>query len=111
MTGPRTWLAPWYGVDDVEGRRVIESELRREICDAHVLAGEAATLLARRGDMDEALFLLSDGRVVEVHLTWSRSREMDPRWPTTAFYDSLEHWVEQSMIPLHAWFGDTYDDD
>jgi N-acetylmuramic acid 6-phosphate etherase len=105
------WLAPWYRVEDGEERRAIENELRREICDAHALAGEAATLLARRGDMDEALFLLSGGRVAEVHLTWSPSRETDPRCPTTTFYDSLDHWVEQSMVPLHAWFGDTYDDD
>ena len=105
------WLAPWYGVEDAQERRAIENELRREICDEHALAGEAATLLARRGDMDEALFLLSGGRVVEVHLTWSPSRETDPRWPTTTFYDSFDQWVEQGMIPLHAWFGDTYDDD
>lgn len=111
MPASLKWLAPWYGVEDPEQRRAIENELRREICDAHVLAGEAATLIARRGDMDEALFLLSDGRVAEVHLTWSRSRELDPRWPTTAIYASLDIWVEQCMVPLHAWFGDTYDDD
>ena len=110
MPTPGKWLAPWYGVDDGEERRAIEGELRREICDTHVLAGKAATLMARRGDMDEALFLLSDGRVAEVHLTWGHSREMDPRWPTTTFYDSLDHWARQSMIPLHAWFNDTCDD-
>lgn len=111
MPASLKWLAPWYGVEDPEQRRAIENELRREICDAHVLAGEAATLIARRGDMDEALFHLSGGRVAEVHLTWSPSKELDPRWPTTAIYASLDTWVEQCMVPLHAWFGDTYDDD
>jgi len=27
-----------------------------------------------------------------VHLTWSRHRESDPRWPETAIYGSIEEW-------------------
>jgi hypothetical protein len=61
--------------------------------------------------MDEALFPLSGGRVAEVHLTWSLSEELDPRWPTTAIYASLDTLVGQCMVPRHAWFGDTYDED
>lgn len=106
MSAAVTWLAPWCGVEDEAERRALEAELRREICDAHVLAGVPVTLLARRGDMDEALYLLPDGRLAEVHLTWSRQRETDPRWPTTAIYASLETWIEQSMRPKHAWFGE-----
>ena len=103
MTAPVTWLAPWYGVDDEAERRGLEAELRREICDAHVLAGEPLTLLARRYDMDEALYLIAGGRVAEVHLTWSSERETDPRWPSTAIYASLEEWRERSMLPTHTW--------
>ena len=58
MAAPVKWLSPWYGVEDEAERRGLEGELRREICNAHVLAGEPVTLLARRGDMDEALYLL-----------------------------------------------------
>ena len=104
MAAPVKWLSPWYGVEDEAERRNLEGELRREICDAHVLAGELVTLLARRGDMDEALYLLTGGRVAEVHLTWSRLREADPRWPTTVIYASVEEWAERSMLPTHAWF-------
>ena len=106
MAAPVKWLAPWYGVEDEAERRGLEAELCREICDAHVLAGKLVTLLARRGDMDEALYLLPDGRIAEVHLTWAGQREMDPRWPTTEIYASLEEWAEQSMFPTHACFAE-----
>lgn len=58
-------------------------------------------LIARRDGTDDALFQLDDGRVAEVHMTWRRSRETDPRWPATAIFTSLEDWVEESMKPLH----------
>lgn len=106
MTAPCEWLAPWYGVDDEAERRGLEAELRREICDEHPLARETVALLARRGDMDEALYQLADGRIAEVHLTWSRHRETDPRWPATAIYASIDEWVEKSMLPTHASFED-----
>lgn len=90
MTDDQSWLAPWYAVDDAARRAAFERELRKEICNRHVLAHEAVTMIAQRGDTDDVLFQLSDGRVAEVHLTWSPSRETDPRWPATAIFASLE---------------------
>jgi hypothetical protein len=58
-------------------------------------------LIARRDDTDDALFLLEDGRVAEVHMTWRKSAEPDPRWPATAIFASLEDWARERMAPLH----------
>ena len=43
---------------------------------------------------------LEDGRVVEVHLTWS-GRAQQPPWPGHQVYETLDDWVQQVMIPAH----------
>ena len=48
-------------------------------------------------------FALDDGHVAEVHLTWRRDTEPDPRWPDCAIFASLEEWRRESMVPLHEW--------
>lgn len=103
------WLEPWYPVGEfgaergVEMAALMERQLRREICDRHVLHGVAVRLIARRADTDDVLFALDGGRLAEVHLTWRRGTEPDPRWPQTAIFGSLEDWRRESMIPLHGW--------
>lgn len=92
---------PWYAIDGLAERRSLQDELRREISDDHVLAGVSVILLARRGDTDAVLYGLPDGRVAEVHLTWSTDREIDRRWPATAMYVSIDEWASQSMVPTH----------
>ncbi len=92
------WLVPWRGADPVAAAR-LEAELSREITSRHMPFGESARLLATRADGDDALFGLADGRVAEVHLTWSG--ETDPRWPDTTMFSSLEEWRDQRMHPLH----------
>ena len=64
MSAPVTWLEPWYPVDEfgaeraVEMAAALEKQLRREICERHVLHGESVRLIARRADTDDALFAL-----------------------------------------------------
>ena len=101
MTSAIEWLEPWYPIGDPAICAGLESQLRLEISDRHVLAGERARLIARRSDTDDALFELSGGRIAEVHMTWRTSAEPDPRWPATAVFNSLEEWARDSMIPLH----------
>ena len=109
MSVPVTWLEPWYPVDEfgpekaVEMAAALEKQFRREICCSHVLHGESVSLIARRADTDDVLFALADGRVAEVHLTWRRGTEPDPRWPDTRIFASLEEWRRESMVPLHEW--------
>ena len=82
---------------DPRDRLGLEGELRREVGPAHILAGAEATLVARRRDADDALFVTDDGRFAEVHLTWRAVRESDPHFPTTMVYHSLEEWALARM--------------
>ena len=101
MTYDIEWLSPWYRVEDAATRAGLEGQLRLEVSRGHVLYGAKVELIARRGDTDDALFALGDGRVADVHMTWSKRPEPDPRWPATAVFASIEEWVRESMIPLH----------
>ncbi|RUP09253.1 hypothetical protein [Hyphomicrobium sp.] len=101
MTDGFVWLEPWYPVDDTAICAGLEAQLRLEVSRRHVLHGEAVQLIARRGDTDDALFLLAGGRVAEVHMTWSKRTEPDPRWPATGIFASLDDWAHDSMLPLH----------
>ena len=96
------WLEPWYAVDDEIVAAGLARQLAIEVSPRHVLFGKSARLIARRADTDDALFALADGRVAEVHLTWSRHAEPDPRWPATAIFDSQDIWARDSMRPLHT---------
>lgn len=103
------WLEPWVAVEDfgwthdktVEYQNGWETQLKREVGPSHILFGQSAKLIARRFDTDDALFLLPDDRVAEVHLTWSRGVEVDPVWPNTAIFESLDEWARQSMMIQH----------
>lgn len=101
MVDAVAWLDPWHPIGDPGICEGLEHQLEREIAPGHVLTGETARLIARRNDTDDALFALSGGRVAEVHMTWRKTRETDPRWPATAIFPSLEDWATESMIPLH----------
>ncbi len=72
------WLEPWYPVTDAAVCEGLAAQLAIELGKKHVLFGARATLLARRDDTDDALFLLEDGRVAEVHMTWRKSAEPVP---------------------------------
>lgn len=102
------WLEPWYFVDDKAICAGLETQLRLEVSSLHVLYGEAVQLIARRIDTDDALFLLADGRVAEVHMTWSKRAEPDPRWPATGIFASLDDWARDSMLPLHQELSDLF---
>jgi len=98
------WLIPWRTEDDPQTQAAWESELSREVCSEHDLFGKSVRLIARRQDMDQALFSLSDGRVADVHLTWIGKIEEDARWPMCEIHSSIEQWIREAMIPTHeAW--------
>jgi hypothetical protein len=87
--------SPWYRLSDERQRLLLEEELRKEITQEHPLEGLSLTVIARRDDRDDVLVTLDgseNGRIAEVHLTWSRRKEMDSRWPRTIIYESLGVW-------------------
>jgi hypothetical protein len=85
------WTGPWYAVDDEAVRRAWEEELRKEIGPKHPLWNVGMQLVARRDDRDAAVFRLDDGRIAEVHVTWTGTAERDP-WPRTAIFANVDHW-------------------
>jgi hypothetical protein len=95
------WLEPWAPIEQPEAREAMQAELQRELCTSHPLFGLSVVALAKRYDQDDVLFGLADGRVAEVHLTWSLRLERDPRWPSTAIFASVAMWAEDQMRPLH----------
>jgi hypothetical protein len=103
------WLEPWVPIADldwpdskkVEYSHAWERQLKREVGLQHVLHGEHVVLIARRFDCDDALFQLGDGRVADVHLTWSSSPEGDPRWPGTQVFENIDNWATNVMKAAH----------
>jgi hypothetical protein len=86
---------PWCRLLDDRQRLRLEEEIIREVSSGHPLAGLALRVIAKRDDGDDALLTLDEsenGRVAEVHLTWSGKMEPDPRWPMTTIYESLGEW-------------------
>lgn len=95
------WPWGWHSIDEealqeaAATRAEWEGELRRELPPKHVLYGLHAELIARRYDCDDALYVLKDGRVAQVHLTWRLAQEIGPLFPETVVYPSLERWVTE----------------
>ena len=73
---------PWATIDSTV-RGALENELRLELPEGHVLAGQQVRAVAGRHDRDDVLLSLPENRWAIVHLTWKSVRERDPHWPTT----------------------------
>jgi hypothetical protein len=94
------WPEPWAPIERPDKREALQAELHSELSASHPLFGLSVVALARRYDQDDVLFELSDGRVAEVHLTWSRKPERDPAWPRTTIFSSAAVWAERKARPL-----------
>ena len=95
----RGFLAPWEALPS-DRAASFQAEIERELSPEHPLHGVALHAIAHSRRADDALFQLEDGRVAEVHLTWSRKGERAP-WPTHCIYTSLDAWRQQVMIPTN----------
>lgn len=94
-----SWPEPWEWVgqpEQADYRRGWETQLATEVGPGHILSGQRPTLVARRFDTDDALFVLADGRWAEVHMTWRSSSEHNPRWPAASIFASFAAWLEHS---------------
>ncbi|HWU14513.1 MAG TPA: hypothetical protein VN157_10940 [Caulobacter sp.] len=84
------WPPQWRGINGTDEAVVLNDELYREMLFGHPLHRLAPVALARRDDSDDVLFLASDGRVAQAHLTWA---EREPSWPTVVFHATLDDWA------------------
>ncbi len=91
------YLEPWEKYHESDSYLV--KELRREVCNKHILFSVDAQAIARRCDCDDVLFKLSNftHQYAVVHLTYSR--ESDSTFPITELYVDLEDWIKNRMIP------------
>ena len=69
--------------------------LRSEVDKGHELHGVEVTAIARSTYTDDVLYQLEDGRVAEVHLTWSGHRERPP-WPDCTIYANIGDWARRA---------------
>lgn len=91
------FLEPWCEFVPGQAAAFLK-ELQLELPPGHTLHGLAVTAVAHSGAADGALFRLEDGRVADVHLTWSCRTEQLP-YPRCRIYASLAEWVQHVMIP------------
>jgi len=97
---PSTWLQPWNPLNSEQDRQNLFAELQREVDSIHPLYGLTATAVAYRDDQDDVAFLLKDGRLAVVHLTWIGKQDCSP-FPRTDLYAEAEEFKQQRMIPDH----------
>ncbi|HEX8528266.1 hypothetical protein [Allosphingosinicella sp.] len=57
-------------------------------------------MIARRYDQDDFAYLLGDGSVACVHLSFSSGPDRPP-WPSTGMFGDLDDWIENCMLPEH----------
>jgi hypothetical protein len=93
------FLQPWENSGPGQANACL-SELTRELSLGHPLYAVELKALGHSRAADDVLFATDDGRVVEVHLTWSQRAERPP-WPTHRFYSTVDEWIEQVMLSEH----------
>jgi hypothetical protein len=93
------FLEPWCSFVPGQGEAFLK-ELRHEVAVGHQLYGFKLVPLGHSGASDDVLFEADDGRVFQVHLTWSERPE-DLPLPCHQIYSDAEDWVRQVMLPTH----------
>lgn len=98
---------PWIAVGEFASN--LAHEFEREVTEHHPLWAKRVRAIAQCLDSDNVLFAVEheDGmpQYAVVHLTWSGEPELDPRWPDTECFNSLEDWLRDRMMPDHAKFA------
>jgi hypothetical protein len=93
------FLKPWYEFVPGQGEMFLE-ELKRELFPGHLLESLELVPLGHSVAADDAIFEAEDGRVFQVHLTFSRRAEQPPR-PCTRLYSNADDWIHQVMLPAN----------
>jgi hypothetical protein len=90
------WPAPWKPRRPESADDALLAEFQREAAPNHILSGVPLRTIST-GDADNVLFEFLDGsgRLAAVHLTFSRNRETDERWPDTQVYNDWAHFERE----------------
>lgn len=95
------FLKPWERVSPNQADAFLR-ELERELSPGHPLHGVRPIPLGHSCAADDVLFEMGDGRVVQVHLTFSHRAEETP-WPVHSVYSSADEWVQLVMLHERGW--------
>jgi hypothetical protein len=90
-------VSPWHAPSASAAQSLI-AEAEEEIAADHPLKGMINSVLARSSASDDVLFQLKDGRVADVHLTWSRQREQSP-WLRHKIFSNVDEWTVAILGP------------
>ena len=90
-------VSPWHAPSASAAQSLI-AEAEEEIAADHPLKGMINGVLARSSASDDVLFELKDGRVANVHLTWSRKPEQSP-WPRHTIFSNVDEWTDEILGP------------
>lgn len=94
-----SFLEPWRALPPERAEALLR-EVYIELSPGHPLYGARLRAIAVSRIADDVLFQLDDGRVADMHLTWSRFAQQKP-WPSHRVYASFEEWAQRVMIPDH----------
>lgn len=77
-----------------ENGESVLKELQKEISKNHLLYNKKCIPLAKRLDQDDVLFSIPDiNKFAVVHLTWGDKEELDPMYPITTVYESVDDFL------------------
>jgi hypothetical protein len=93
------FLKPWCDFVPGQGDKFLR-ELRCELSPGHLLEGLALSPVGHSGAADDAIFEAEDGRIFQVHLTFSHHIEQTPL-PSCQVYSNIEEWVQSVMRPAN----------
>jgi hypothetical protein len=98
------FLEPWC--DFVPGQaEAFLREFKNELAPDHPLYSVELRPLGHSGASDDAIFEAEDGRIIQVHLTWTGKTEKPP-WPQFRAYASIAEWIQAVMLPANEdWHG------
>ena len=96
-----TFLKPWHPVG--ANATQLQNELHAELGPRHSLKGRDMRAVAMRQDCDDVLFVSADAppTIAVVHLTYGNRPELDPLFPDTTFFNSMDDWIERCMKADH----------
>lgn len=100
----QNWLLPWGPLPQDRPNDGLADELRREVCQQHVLFDIPVRSIGVRQDCDDVLFELLDGsgRLAVVHLTFAQHPEPDARWPQTSLFADWSEFARTRMVEDHS---------
>ena len=98
-----TFPEQWDWLDAIPQDPVFfEKQLRKEMCDGHVLEKESFRACARAYPNDDVMFELNGNRFAIVHLTYFQSKAANG-YPSTTIYETLEDAVKSIYQEYENW--------